>query len=63
MSGTVQYESVRALAQRVGVHPETIRRWVRDGSIPHIRIGGVVRFDPFEVDVWAADHRQGGDFR
>jgi len=56
VQGNVQYESVRTLARRLSVHPETVRRWVRDDSIPFIRIGGVVRFDTAEVDQWAASH-------
>lgn len=32
-------------ARRLGVHPSTVTRWVRSGSIPAIRIEGIIRLD------------------
>lgn len=40
----------RELAQRLGVEPETVRRWARDGLIPVCRIGmKTLRFDLEQV--------------
>ena len=41
--------SVRAVAQRLGVHPETIRRLIHDGRLEAVRVGRVLRIDPLAV--------------
>lgn len=37
--------SIKEAAAELGVHPETVRRWIREGSIPVERYGphGMVR--------------------
>jgi excisionase family DNA binding protein len=35
--------SIRELAVFLGIHEETVRRRIKDGSIPTIRIGNVIR--------------------
>ena len=55
-------ESFRALphpqtnnhvAEVHGRHPQTLYKWVRaPGRIPHLRIGGTVRFDPDALARW-----------
>jgi excisionase family DNA binding protein len=38
--------SATETASRLGLKPATIRRWVRNGSLPAIRLGGrTLRFD------------------
>ena len=37
------------MAGILGVHAKTLARWAREGRIPCIRIGRVVRFRPAEV--------------
>lgn len=44
--------SAEQLAERLGLHPESIRKLTRDGSLPHHRIGASVRYTL--VDVLAA---------
>ena len=40
----------RELAERLGVEPETVRRWTREGLIPACRIGvKTLRFDLEQV--------------
>lgn len=31
--------TVRQAARRLGVNPETLRRWVRKGAIPYVELG------------------------
>jgi excisionase family DNA binding protein len=35
--------SVREVAERLGVHPETIRRLIHDGRLEAVRVGRVLR--------------------
>jgi excisionase family DNA binding protein len=37
--------SVREVADRLGVHPETIRRLIHDGRLDAVRVGRVLRVD------------------
>jgi excisionase family DNA binding protein len=41
--------SVREVADRLGVHPETIRRLIHDGRLEAVRVGRVLRVDPVAV--------------
>jgi excisionase family DNA binding protein len=34
------------VAEMLALHPVTIRKWVSAEKIPHVRIGGRVKFDP-----------------
>ena len=38
------------VAKRINVHPETVRRWLKEGRIRGIRIGRDWRFDPDDID-------------
>jgi excisionase family DNA binding protein len=37
--------SVRDVADRLGVHPETVRRLIHDGRLDAVRVGRVLRVD------------------
>ena len=37
------------LAPVIGVSSRTIQRWARDRTVPHVRIGRLVRFTPEQV--------------
>lgn len=37
------FYSVREVADRLGVHPETVRRLIHDGRLEAVRIGRVLR--------------------
>ena len=40
-------------AEFLGVKPSTIRKWVRIGFIPYLKIGKrSIRFDPAELREW-----------
>ncbi|HOX40189.1 MAG TPA: helix-turn-helix domain-containing protein [Candidatus Brocadiia bacterium] len=46
-----EYLTAEDVANRLHVTPGTIRRWVRQGRIPEIRISPKIRrFDPDAVD-------------
>ncbi len=38
------------VAQRVRAHPETVRRWVRAGQLPAVKLGRKVLIDPAELE-------------
>lgn len=45
------------LAKALGVAQVTVYSWVRRGVIPHLKLEGVVRFDPDEIGEWLRDRR------
>lgn len=43
--------TVHAAARRLGVHPETLRRWCREGRVPAKKnTSGYYRFNADDVD-------------
>jgi excisionase family DNA binding protein len=40
VKGSPAYLRARALASRLGISERTIRRWIADGTIPSVKIGG-----------------------
>lgn len=44
-AGGGELVSVREVARRLGVHPETIRRLIHDGRLDAVRIGRVLRVE------------------
>jgi excisionase family DNA binding protein len=44
LNDTVLY-TVRDVASRLGVHPETVRRLIHDGRLDAVRVGRVLRVD------------------
>ena len=45
--------TIKQVAEVLGLHPQTLYKWVRaPGRIPHLRIGGTVRFDPDALARW-----------
>jgi excisionase family DNA binding protein len=49
--------SVREVADRLGVHPETIRRLIHDGRLEAIRVGRVLRVEAPSLDGFLARQR------
>ncbi len=45
------------LAETLGVAQVTIYSWCRRGLIPHLKLEGVVRFDPDEIAEWIRERR------
>jgi excisionase family DNA binding protein len=49
-AGGGELVSVREVARRLGVHPETIRRLIHDGRLEAVRIGRVLRVESSELE-------------
>jgi excisionase family DNA binding protein len=49
--------SVREVAGRLGVHPETIRRLIHDGRLDAVRVGRVLRVHRQALDRFLARQR------
>jgi excisionase family DNA binding protein len=52
---TSELLTVREVAFRLGVHPMTVRRMIRDGRMPAMQLGGpgtAVRVDAAELERW-----------
>lgn len=47
------------LALALRVSRPTIYNWVSKGSIPHVKLQGLVGFDPCEIEAWFRARRQG----
>ena len=46
------YITIEQVAEHLKLAENTIRRWVRNGEIPHHRINRVIRFRLSEVERW-----------
>lgn len=44
--------SVAQVAERRGVCAETVRRAIRSGELPAVRVGSRLRIDPADLDRW-----------
>jgi len=49
--------SVRDVADRLGVHPETVRRLIHDGRLDAVRVGRVLRVHQESLDGFLARQR------
>ena len=50
--------SPEELAAALKIAKVTAYQWVRRGVIPHLKLEGVVRFDPIEVQAWLESKRR-----
>ena len=44
--------STKEIAEHLGVTMETVRKWIKAGTIPCSRVGKLWKFKKSEVDVW-----------
>lgn len=51
---------VRAVAELLHVKESTIRKWVAQLEIPHMRLGKTIRFRKTEVLQWLEDNAKKG---
>ena len=49
--------SVREVAGRLGVHPETIRRLIHDGRLDAVRVGRLLRVGAADVETFLTRQR------
>ncbi len=54
MSGvaTQKILTITEVAERLGMHPVTVYRLVKESRLPVFRIGRMLRFDADEVEKW-----------
>jgi len=52
-----QLYSVRDVADRMGVHPETIRRLIHEGRLRAVRVGRALRIDHASLEELVARQR------
>ena len=43
---------IREVAQKLGAKESTIRAWVFQRRIPHVRVGRLVKFRESEIEAW-----------
>ena len=53
-----QYLDIAALAERLRIKRSTLYAWAEQGTIPHVKLGRLLRFDPDEIEAWLQDHRR-----
>jgi excisionase family DNA binding protein len=55
--------TIEDLSEKLKVSKSTVYRWVQYDFIPHIKLGGSVRFDEKSVWKWLRDREQKGRAR
>jgi excisionase family DNA binding protein len=55
-----QYLDIAALAERLRIKRSTLYAWAEQGTIPHVKLGRLLRFDPDEIEAWLQNHRREG---
>lgn len=56
----IELLDVAQVARMLAVKPGWVYRRALYGEIPHLKIGGRVRFDPRELEAWIDLHRHRG---
>lgn len=51
------------LAETLQMSPGTLRNWVSQEFIPHVKLGRTVRFDPAAVEAWLRKRAHPGRLR
>ena len=44
--------NLEEIAKYLAVHKDTVRNWIKKGTIPHTRAGKQFKFKISEVDAW-----------
>lgn len=55
-----QYLDIAALAERLRIKRSTLYAWAEQGTIPYLKLGRLLRFDPDEIEAWLQAHRREG---
>jgi excisionase family DNA binding protein len=48
---------IKEAAARLEVAEITTRRWIKDGILPHYRIGGRIKFDELDIENYKQSRR------
>lgn len=49
------------VGEQLGVHARTVARWAAEGSLPSVRIGGLVLVRPEDLERFLSNHLEGDD--
>ena len=60
-SMTVDLYTVDEVAERLHVHPQTVRVWIRRGELGHVRVGRKVRVADDQLATFIDAHRTDAD--
>jgi len=50
--------TVPQLAEQLQIKAATLYTWAEQGSIPHLKLGRLLRFDPDEIEAWLHTQRR-----
>ena len=53
-----KFFNVNEIAEYLALSRSAIRKWIRTGQIPVIRLNGAIRFDIDEINRWVSKKRQ-----
>ncbi|MCI0530007.1 MAG: helix-turn-helix domain-containing protein [Nitrospira sp.] len=48
------YWDIKKLSEHLNIKISTLYAWAAQGRIPHVKIHGLIRFDPEEIKAWLA---------
>lgn len=54
------YLTIKDVSKMLQIKPATFYVWVAQGTIPHLKLGRLLRFDPDEIEAWLKNHRREG---
>jgi excisionase family DNA binding protein len=52
--------NVTEVSDWLQVKQSTLYAWAEQGTIPHVKLGRLLRFDPDEIEAWLQAHRREG---
>jgi excisionase family DNA binding protein len=52
--------TIKQTAERLQIKQSTLYSWAVNGTIPHLKLGRLLRFDPDDIDAWLQQHRREG---
>jgi excisionase family DNA binding protein len=50
---------IEAVSSSFGISMRQVRRFVAEGTMPFVRVGHLIRFDPVELNEWIDARRSG----
>lgn len=53
-----RFLNVNEIAEYLTLSRSAIRKWIRTGQIPVVRLNGAIRFDIDEINRWVSKKRQ-----
>lgn len=47
-----RFYTIKEISEYLGFAENTIRKWIRNGEVPHFKLNGGIRFDIQQIDKW-----------